>query len=428
MFKLTQEYESVTNLLSNEVENLCIEIRKKLAEKKMLLKDSQDSDVRELRSQLVLISKRNLNVKQLVADYKVALSGNNIAAVFLCPYTENQFRDIPSLVEICAPRYFPTSEIDLVQNLIGKIEFLNRCITKNGYTISTSQSSPSPYMEKRILEEPELLSTFHTEYEELQSICCGSNSEVWAVGSVRGTMTKFNIEGAKLETLQVIQGYSPNDIHVDYQGNIFFSDMGERCIVLWKNGKREVIATWKNWKPTTLFVNKQGHMLVGMMSADKRDARVVRLVRTRPKQKIQFEDGEQLFFRPLAIVENRNEDICVVNGGSRGVVVVNKAGSLRFTYDGKASSPSLTFCFKPTSVAIDSIGQILVTDAMNNCVHILDEDGQFLLFIGRSMINMPSDLGIDENGNLWIGELHSGKIKVFKYLTTRRPAESIPAQ
>lgn len=432
MTKLTREYDSVTNLLSREVDKLYIEIRKKVEEKKALLKDLQDSDARELRSQLVQISKRNLNVKQVVSDYKVALSGNNVAAVFSCPYTENQFRDIPSMVGICAPKYSPTLEFDKVQALLGKIEILDRCVAKNGYTISTSQNTQSSCVEKKILEEPELLSTFHTEYEELQSIFCVGTNEVWAVGSVRGTMTRFNIDGTKLETLQVIQGYSPNDIHVDYEGNILFTDMGERSVVMWKNGKREVIAAWKNWKPTALFVNKLGHILVCMMSADKRDARIVRLVKTKQKQKIQFDEGEQLFFRPLAIVENKNEDICVVNSGTRGVVVVNKSGILRFTYSGKA--PSLTFRFKPTSIAIDSRGQILVTDAMNNCVHILDEDGNFLLSIGKSMMNMPSDLGVDENENLWIGELHSGKIKVFKYLTTRRPdgsvpsAESIPSQ
>ncbi|XP_061187899.1 uncharacterized protein LOC133195931 [Saccostrea echinata] len=424
MAKLSQDYESATSSLISEVEKIHLEINRKFEEKKTILRNSKDSDLGELRSQMERFSKRHQEAQQTASDYRTVLSGKNVADVFSCTVTENQFREIPSMVEIFPPKYSPSQDPNSIEALLGKFDFGNRMSTLHGYTISTIQNNDG-MVGKRFLSQLELLSSFDSGYEEIQTIACAGNDEIWVVGKVHGTMTKFNIKGTKLETLQVIEGYSPNDVSVDGQGNILFCDMGENSVVMWNKGKRDVVTVWKNWKPTSLFVNKLGHILVSMVTADKKNARVVRLVRTRPKQKIQFDDrGEQLFFRPQAIVENRNEDICVVNSGSKGLVVVNKSGILRFIYNGNQISQ--TFFFRPTSVVTDSFGQILVTDAMNNCVHILDEDGALLLCVGRSMMNIPSDLDIDENENLWIGEYHSGNVKVFRYLAACRNAESIP--
>ncbi|XP_062573522.1 uncharacterized protein LOC134235407 [Saccostrea cucullata] len=424
MTQLSQDYETVTSSLMREVEKLHLEINKKFEEKKTLLKNSKEGDLGELRSQLERFSKRNQEAKDTISGYKAALSGRNVSDVLSCIFTENQFREIPSMVEISPPKYSPSQSPYPIEALLGEFEFGNRLSTLHGYKISTLQNRDRT-IEKRFLSELMLLSTFDSGYEEIQTIACAGNDEIWVVGKVCGTMTKFSIKGEKLDTLHLIDGYSPSDIHVDGQGNILFCDMGENSVVMWNKGKREVVTVWKNWKPTSLFVNRLGHILVSMITSDKKNARVVRLVKTRPKQKIQFDDqGELLFFIPQAIVENRNEDICVVNGGAKGLVVVNKSGTLRFIYSGNQISQ--TFFFKPTSVVTDSFGQILVTDAMNSCVHILDEDGAFLRCLGQSMMNIPSDLDIDKNENLWIGEYHSGNVKVFRYLADCRTAESIP--
>ncbi|XP_061187142.1 uncharacterized protein LOC133195307 [Saccostrea echinata] len=380
MAKLSQDYESVTSSLISKVEKIYLEINENFEEKKTLLRNSKDNDLGELRSQMKGFSKRHREVQQTASGYKAALSGKNIADVFSCTVTENQFREIPSMVEISSPKYSRSRDPNSIETLLGKFDFGNRMSTLRGYTISTLSNNDG-LVEKRFLSEPKVLSSFDSGYEEIQTIACAGNDEIWVVGKVHGTMTKFNIKGVKLETLQVTEGYSPNDVDID--------------------GK------------------------VGMVTADKKNARVVRLVRTRPKQKIQFDDqGQQLFLRPQAIVENRKEDICVVNGGSKSLVVVNKSGIFRFIYNGNQISQ--TFFFRPSSVVTDSFGQILVTDTLNSCIHILDEDGALLNCIGRFMMNIPSDLDIDENENLWIGEFHSGNVKVFRYLAACRTAESIP--
>ena len=77
------------------------------------------------------------------------------------------------------------------------------------------------------------------------------------------------------------------------------------------------------------------------------------------------------------------------------------------------------------SLVTDSVDQILIADALNSCLQILYENGILFRCIGISMMNIVSDLSMDENENLWVGELHSGTIKVLKYLTTQQEVQSI---
>lgn len=426
MSKLSKDYDNLVDLLSSEFEKKVLELKSNLKEKKAALQSSHERDLKELRSQLESISRKNQEAKQIKNKYKGMLSGMDVATVLSSPFAENQFRDVPALVEICAPKYSPCSDSRLVDSILGELDFSNRSTAVEGYKISTEDHSFTGA--KVLLDEPVLLSTFQTDYERVHSIFCVGNNEVWVVGSVYGTVTRFNIRGTKLETVQVIKGYSPNDIHVDKDGNITFCDMGERNVSMWSKGKRETIYAWKKWKPTALCVNKLGHILVCLITQDKLNAKVVRLVKSKPKQKIQFDDqGRELFLKPQTIVENINENICVLNMGAKGLVVLDKFGKFRFSYDG--SQANLPYFFRPTSVTSDYLGHLLITDAMNNCVHILDQDGQFLLgCVGRSMLNIAADLSLDENDNLWVGELHTGKIKVIKYLTSRQEVESIPSK
>lgn len=424
MSKLSQDYQNLIDSLSCEFENKVLELKSNLEEKKASLQNSHERDLKELRSQLESISRRNQEAKQVNTKYKSTLSGMDVAAVLSSQLAENQFRDIPALVDICAPKYSPCSDSRSVKSILGELDFFNRSTAVEGYKISTEDHSNA----KVLLDEPVLLNTFQSDYERVHSIFCVGNNEVWVVGSVHGTVTRYDIHGTKLETIQVIKGYSPNDIHVDKDGNIIFCDMGERNVAMWSKGKRETIYAWKKWKPTALCVNKLGHILVCLITQDKLNAKVVRLVKSRPKQIIQFDNqGRELFFKPQTIVENINENICVLNMGAKGLVVLDKFGKFRFSYDG--SQAKLPFFFRPTSITSDYLGQLLITDAMNNCIHILDQDGQFLLgCVGRSILNIASDLCLDENDNIWVGELHTGKIKVIKYLRSRQEVESISSK
>ena len=111
--------------------------------------------------------------------------------------------------------------------------------------------------------------------------------------------------------------------------------------------------------------------------------------------------------------ENNNGDICVSDTIANTVIVIDKTGRVRFRYDGTPSRRNASF--SPRGIATDALSQIIVVDINNSCLHILNENGQFLRCVDDCELEKPRGLSVDSRGRLWVG-CKSGKIAVIDYL------------
>ncbi|XP_062602489.1 tripartite motif-containing protein 2-like [Saccostrea cucullata] len=156
-----------------------------------------------------------------------------------------------------------------------------------------------------------------------------------------------------------------------------------------------------------------------MYSEVGKQYKVVRYSNFTENQTIQFDKkGKPLYSESSFtkhISENRNLDICVADYSASAVVVVNKAGNLRFRYTGHSSIIKKKL-FKPWGITTDSQCHILSADFYNNCIRILDQNGQFLRYIDNCELNEPTVLCVDKSDNLFVAEDGSGNLKEIRYV------------
>ncbi|XP_061186343.1 uncharacterized protein LOC133194397 [Saccostrea echinata] len=97
-------------------------------------------------------------------------------------------------------------------------------------------------------------------------------------------------------------------------------------------------------------------------------------------------------------LKNNNEDICASDRNVVAVVVVDKAGRVRFRYDGTPAKRKEAF--DPNQLVTDSMSQIIVADWTNDCLHILYKAGQFLKCVDDCELSRPFGLGVDVERSL----------------------------
>lgn len=93
-------------------------------------------------------------------------------------------------------------------------------------------------------------------------------------------------------------------------------------------------------------------------------------------------------------------------------MVVDQSGKILFRFTGHPCEAKRN-PLKPFGITTNSQGQILTADHNNHCVHILDKDGKFLLYIDD--VIDPYGLCIDRYDMLFVTDYTIGNVKVIKY-------------
>ncbi|XP_062573186.1 uncharacterized protein LOC134235105 [Saccostrea cucullata] len=88
--------------------------------------------------------------------------------------------------------------------------------------------------------------------------------------------------------------------------------------------------------------------------------------------------------------------------------------SITTKYTGHTPTPK-NQPFDPLEITSDSQSHILTADYKNECVHIIDQDGQFLRNI-QCGLSKPIGLSVDTNDNLFVAQSLNTQVKKIKYM------------
>jgi hypothetical protein len=349
-----------------------------------------------------------------VQQNKDFLKSNNVSAVTNYQSKLKEYRNMPPDVKVTMPS-FKTSTVQ-GRELSLTFEDYRASLTQT--TLSSLTEEVSCLTLQGLLDQAISITTIPTGVNPLNCVVCVGVDEIWVCGKDK-TVRRVDIHGSVRDTVTTTCKSWPSGITVTRQGELVYNDFHNRSVNLVRHGRIEtLITTPRGWAPDRLCCTRSGDILVSMGTTDGSQHKIVRYQGHTVTQEIdRDEDGEPIYKGGtylLRVVENNNGDVCASDSNADTVVVVNKSGRVRFRYDGTPARRKKSF--DPRCIVTDSMSQIIVADYNNACLHILDQNGQFLRCVDNCGLDDPHGLSVDSEGRLWVGLLYSGEVKVVQYM------------
>eukprot|EP00105_Crassostrea_gigas_P042396 XP_019926544.1 PREDICTED: tripartite motif-containing protein 2-like [Crassostrea gigas] len=388
-----------------EIDNLISKLNSEIASMK-------SNHLEILQKELCDIIETKSSIERTAESLKKIQESSEISQIIEYSYDNKEFSQLPSLVNVLLPTFSPKPiEQDKLHNCFGDITQLS---------VEETASSPveSSTSEEVLLHDFELVDTIKSGYDRIHSVSYENEEKLWMSGQT-GEIKCYTMEGVLLREIKTELNVVPDNIIVDSFSVLMYSDPRTYTVYKVENDKSVAVIEVQEWIPSYLCVTATpGNLLVTMYRYDRTEAKVVRYSGSIENQTIQFnEEGKALYSlndKVKYITENRNQDICVADFGAKAVVVVNHDGKFRFRFT-RHRSASRSRRFTPSGIATDSHGRILTSDYNNHCIHIIDQNGQFLSCIDNCDLEFPCGLCVNNEGDLFVCEHKRGNVKKIKY-------------
>ncbi|XP_011423828.3 uncharacterized protein [Magallana gigas] len=368
------------------------------------LRDHHIAVLNSVKSQL---SSQKCSMIQTVQQNKDILSLNRMSLINNYKSKLAEFRKSPYIPDLPQPSLQTNTEDGKHSVTIGR------------YTAKLTQTlmDDASFLPTMTLpKKSKVVAVIQTHVKKLCRVVCLLSTSAW----VSGKGKFISLVGPEPQTVKSTCERFPSDLTINRQGEMVYSDREHRAINIVKDGKTEtLITTPTGWHPEGLHCSRSGDILVSIGTTDSSQHKIVRYQGETVAQDIdKDENGFPLFQRgkyALLLSENINEDIVASDQNADVMVVLDRRGKVRFRYNNQP--PRGQKPFSPRQVVTNDItGHIIVVDARNSCLHILDQNGQFLRCVDDCGLENPTGLGVDSEGRLWVGFYLTGMVKVIQYL------------
>jgi streptogramin lyase len=382
-----------------------------------VMKSMKENHLAALKSHQSKIDKKIPEMTQTVQQNNEILKSNNVSAVTNYQSKLQEFSNMPTDVDVELPFFI----MNRIQGGELSLQFVDYRASLTDTSLPSLTEKATLLALQDLLDQAKLTTTIPTQWpgvNALYNVACVGVDEAWVSGTDK-IIRRVDIHGSELDTVTTTCPLWPAAITVTRQGELVYSDDHNRTVNIVRNGRTEtLITTPRGWIPSKLCCTKSGDLLVSMHTADYNQHKIVRYQGKTVTQEIERdEDGKAIYKEggyPVYVVENNNGDICSSDHNANVVIVLNESGKVRFRYNGTLARRKKPFISR--HLVTDSMGRIIITDGNNACLHILDQNGQFLRCVDNCGLVKPLGLSVDSEGRLWVGLCDSGEVKVIQYV------------
>lgn len=355
-------------------------------------------------------------ISKNIADLKNLIASNDVSVVSAHISRNAEFKKLIPKLKISLPR-FTSQRINRETIQLGSLSVVSNETTEHNF-VTDSPDNDSSSSERPTIVVSFVIKEINTTSGEsggFRSVSCLNDDNIWICGQ-DNIMQLYSLQGKLVKSINTKSGNRPEDIEVTRNGDLVYTDENDRTVNAVNNSHIETLIKTHEWTPSNVCNTFTGDILILLYNDHSKQTKVVRYSGSSEKQNIQFNDNGQALYSShgsKCISENRNLDICVSDWGSNTVVVVNRAGNLRFVYTGPPSKTKESFT--PHGITTDGQSQILIADYYNHRIHIIDQDGFFICFIEKWELQYPCGLCVDTKDNLIVTEYRTGKVKKIQY-------------
>jgi len=208
----------------------------------------------------------------------------------------------------------------------------------------------------------------------------------------------------------------PYGVAVDSKGLIYVADAGQAAIFVFdlENRKVKMRGAQMLQTPSGIVIDDEDRLFIA-------DSTQHEIFVVRPDGGLEGAFGQDRLGRPVGVaIDNENRFLYVVDAQA-GRLVVFDADTMKFLrYIGKPSDDmALPGTFSsPTNVAVNSDGDVYVTDTFNSRVQVFNADGEFVRLFGKQganpgMFMRPKGIAIDGDDHVYVVDSEFNNVQVF---------------